>query len=57
MTEWEMTQPACHRGTAPVARPNTGSALKGWEAVVANLLERHAEEFEARVSMLCGEGA
>jgi hypothetical protein len=32
--------------------PNARSAPKGWEAVVADLAERHADELEARIVRL-----
>jgi hypothetical protein len=32
--------------------PNARSAPKGWEAVVADLAEKHAHELEARVTHL-----
>jgi len=32
--------------------PNARSAPKGWEAVVADLAERHADELERRVGEL-----
>jgi hypothetical protein len=35
-----------------MSRPNARSAPKGWEAVVAELAERHADELERRVSAL-----
>ena len=34
--------------------PNARSAPKGWEAVVADLAERHADELERRVAELRG---
>jgi hypothetical protein len=34
-------------------RPNACSAAKGWEAVVADLAEKHAGELERRVGELC----
>ncbi len=33
----------------PTGGPNARSAAKGWEAVVADLAERHADELEQRV--------
>jgi uncharacterized small protein (DUF1192 family) len=32
--------------------PNARSAPKGWEAVVADLAETHADELESRVAQL-----
>jgi hypothetical protein len=32
--------------------PNARSAPKGWEAVVADLAEKHADELEVRVAQL-----
>jgi hypothetical protein len=32
--------------------PNARSAPKGWEAVVADLAEKHADELEQRVEQL-----
>jgi hypothetical protein len=32
--------------------PNARSAPKGWEAVVADLAEKHADDLEQRVLML-----
>ena len=32
--------------------PNERSAPKGWEAVVADLAEKHADELEVRVAAL-----
>jgi hypothetical protein len=32
--------------------PNARSAPKGWEAVVADLAEKHADELEQRVAQL-----
>lgn len=34
--------------------PNARSAPKGWEAVAADLAERHADELEGRVKELRG---
>ncbi len=37
---------------ARMSGPNARTAPKGWEPVVAELAERHAEELEARVRAL-----
>jgi hypothetical protein len=37
---------------ARMSGPNARSAPKGWEAVVADLAERHADELEGRVAKL-----
>jgi predicted transcriptional regulator len=37
---------------ARMSGPNARSAPKGWEAVVADLAERHADELERRVAGL-----
>ena len=37
---------------ARMSGPNARSAPKGWEAVVADLAERHADELEQRVGEL-----
>jgi predicted transcriptional regulator len=37
---------------ARMSGPNARSAPKGWEAVVADLAEKHADELEGRVSEL-----
>ena len=37
---------------ARMSGPNARSAPKGWEAVVADLAEKHAEELEERVARL-----
>lgn len=37
---------------ARMSGPNARSAPKGWEAVVADLAERHADELEGRVQEL-----
>jgi len=37
---------------ARMSGPNARSAPKGWEAVVADLAERHADELETRVAAL-----
>jgi predicted transcriptional regulator len=37
---------------ARMSGPNARSAPKGWEAVVADLAERHADELERRVREL-----
>ncbi|MBW3656425.1 MAG: hypothetical protein KY444_09965, partial [Gemmatimonadetes bacterium] len=37
---------------ARMSGPNARSAPKGWEAVVADLAEKHADELERRVLML-----
>lgn len=37
---------------ARMSGPNARSAPKGWEAVVADLAERHADELEARIVRL-----
>lgn len=34
---------------ARMSGPNARSAPKGWEAVVADLAEKHADELEARI--------
>jgi hypothetical protein len=39
---------------ARMSGPNARSAPKGWEAVVAELAERHADELEVRVAELRG---
>jgi hypothetical protein len=39
---------------ARMSGPNGRSAPKGWEAVVADLAEKHAEELERRVAQLRG---
>ncbi|MBW3571482.1 MAG: hypothetical protein KY467_10270 [Gemmatimonadetes bacterium] len=37
---------------ARMSGPNARSAPKGWDAVVADLAEKHADELEQRVSQL-----
>jgi predicted transcriptional regulator len=37
---------------ARMSGPNARSAPKGWEAVVADLAEKHADELEQRVEQL-----
>jgi hypothetical protein len=37
---------------ARMSGPNARSAPKGWETVVADLAEKHADELEVRVAML-----
>ncbi|HEX8394150.1 MAG TPA: hypothetical protein VF665_17535 [Longimicrobium sp.] len=37
---------------ARMSGPNARSAPKGWEAVVADLAEKHADELERRVASL-----
>jgi hypothetical protein len=37
---------------ARMSGPNARSAPKGWEAVVADLAEKHADELEFRVNQL-----
>lgn len=37
---------------ARMSGPNARSAPKGWEAVVADLAEKHADELEARIVRL-----
>jgi hypothetical protein len=37
---------------ARMSGPNARSAPKGWEAVVADLAERHADELEGRAGAL-----
>ncbi|HEX6909890.1 MAG TPA: hypothetical protein VF142_05835 [Longimicrobium sp.] len=37
---------------ARMSGPNARSAPKGWEAVVADLAEKHADELESRVAQL-----
>jgi hypothetical protein len=37
---------------ARMSGPNARSAPRGWEAVVADLAERHADELERRVEEL-----
>jgi hypothetical protein len=37
---------------ARMSGPNARSAPKGWEAVVADLAEKHADELERRVAQL-----
>lgn len=37
---------------ARMSGPNARSAPKGWEAVVADLAEKHADELEQRVRQL-----
>jgi uncharacterized protein YceH (UPF0502 family) len=40
------------RWTVRMSGPNARSAPKGWEAVVADLAETHADELESRVAQL-----
>jgi predicted transcriptional regulator len=37
---------------ARMSGPNARSAPKGWEAVVADLAEKHADELERRIAQL-----
>jgi hypothetical protein len=37
---------------ARMSGPNARSAPKGWEAVVADLAEKHADELESHVAQL-----